>query len=285
MNQNPSSDPLKIDDWDGAMGAKWLSQIDMFEAMLAPAGQASMEMAGFAPGESVVDIGCGGGGTTIDIATVIGNTGHATGVDISRELVAAAISRARRANLTNLSFIHADAATSQLEQAPFDRLYSRFGSMFFADPAAAFANLRRMIRPGGRADLATWAPVRDNGWISEMLAVAARHIAIPTPVPGTPGPFALDRPDYIRALLEGAGFTHVVIERWAGMQPVGAIGTQPAAAAEFMLSAGPIATLTEGRNDGLREAVKRDLISLFYNHSGPTGVTMSASAWLISAHA
>lgn len=206
MEEKVTSDSLVGENWGGEMGEKWLANLEKFEGMIAPAGAALMARAGFSADERVVDIGCGGGATTIEIGQAVGPGGTVLGIDISPVLVDAARRRAAEAGVANVRFMNADAATVRPEGAPFDRLLSRFGSMFFEDFAAAFANYRALLRDGGRADLAVWAPARENGWIAGVQEIIRRHIEIAPPQPHAPGPFALDDPDFVRPLLEQAGF-------------------------------------------------------------------------------
>jgi ubiquinone/menaquinone biosynthesis C-methylase UbiE len=132
-----SPETLKGEDWAGEMGAKWLANLACFEGMIAPIGEALLRQADFKPGERVLDIGCGGGGTTIAIAKAVAPSGEVVGIDISPDLTTASMRRAKDAGVTNIGFICADGATVQLEDAPFDRLFSRFGSMFFPALSAA----------------------------------------------------------------------------------------------------------------------------------------------------
>ena len=141
-----SPEALKGEDWAGEMGAKWLANLAQFEGMIAPIGEALLKQADFKPGERVIDIGCGGGGTSIAIAQAVAPSGEVLGIDISPDLTNASTRRASDAGVGNIHFICADAATVQLRSAPFDRLFSRFGSMFFAEPHKAFANLHSLLR-------------------------------------------------------------------------------------------------------------------------------------------
>ena len=175
-----SNEGLAAHDWAGEAGTRWLAQLDRFESMIEPIGEALLAQAAYAAGEKVVDIGCGGGWTTRRIAERTGNTGLALGLDISPELVAAASERARHAGLANIRFEQGDAATAMPEEAPFDRLHSRFGTMFFPKPYRAFANLRRMLRKGGRLDIAVWAPIAENPWQRSIMAIIKEHIDLPT---------------------------------------------------------------------------------------------------------
>ena len=199
-------DGFAAHDWAGQAGTRWLAQLDRFESMIEPIGKALLAQAAYTASETVVDIGCGGGWTTRQIAAAVGNTGFAFGLDISPDLVAAASDRATRSGLANIRFEQGDAACVMPEDAPFDRLFSRFGAMFFSEPYPAFANLRRMLREGGRLDIAVWAPIDENPWQRCIMGIIKEHIDLPTPQPRAPGPFALGDQDYVIDLLQSAGF-------------------------------------------------------------------------------
>lgn len=283
---NPDDTNVRLmseEGWAGPDGARWLSNLDRLESMLAPVGDALFVRAGFRTGDRVVDIGCGGGWTTRRIAELVGPDGSAVGLDISADLVDAANERARNARLANVRFMQGDAATAMPADAPFDHIFSRFGCMFFTDPAAAFANLRRMVRNGGRLDVAVWAPARDNPWMAETVAVVGRHIELPAPVPRAPGPFALDDPDYVRDLLRSAGFQAISIDAWTGKQQIGGAGSAPESAACFVLDSMHIGDLVRTYGSDLRAVIESDLIETYRAHAGPDGVRMGAKSWFVSA--
>jgi SAM-dependent methyltransferase len=282
---NRSAHQLPAEEWAGAMGDKWLANVDRFEGMIAPAGEALMAHAGYRQGERVVDIGCGAGGTTIEIARAVGPDGEVLGIDIGPMLTAESERRAKAAGLSNIRFMTADAATVRPEGAPFDRLFSRFGSMFFGDPPAAFANLRAMLRSGGRADLGVWASPSENRWVGDMMAIAGRYLDLPAPVPHSPGPFALDDPDYVRPLLANAGFDRVEITMWRGKQMIGGAGSDPASAAAFAFDALPIGDAFAEAPPEVRERAVGELRDLFAANQTPEGVRMEAAAWLVTAYA
>ncbi len=232
-----------------------------------------------------MDVGCGGGWTTRQIATTVGNAGSVLGLDISPVLVAAAGERARRAGLANIRFEQGDAATTMPKEAPFDRLFSRFGSMFFPQPHSAFANLRRMLRDGGRLDIAVWAPIADNPWQRAIMGIIGEHIDLPAPQPRAPGPFALGEQDYVIDLLQSAGFTGVKFAAWTGDQHVGGPGSDPESAARFVLDGMHIGDLVRSSGEGMRAAIHRSLVELFERNCDGQGVRMGAKAWLVSARA
>lgn len=276
---------LAADDWAGDAGARWLSQLDRFESMIVPVGDALLAQAAFAPGERVVDVGCGGGWTTRRIAKAVGPGGLALGVDISRDLVSEATARAAAEGLENIRFLARDAATTMPSEAPFDHLFSRFGCMFFPEPYAAFANLRRMLRDGARLDIAVWAPAFENDWTRRIMAVVGEHFDLSAPTPRAPGPFALGEIDYLNDLLERAGFEGMTVEAWEGDQAIGGVGADPEGAAHFVLGAMHIGDLVRDRSPEVRAAVEAGLVHLFEQHRGPDGVRMGAKAWLMTAAA
>lgn len=284
-NSIGNSEGLAAHDWAGEAGACWLAQLDRFESMIEPIGEALLAQAAYAIGDRVVDVGCGGGWTTRRLAAAVGGTGFALGLDISPDLVAAASERAQRVGLANIRFEQGDAATAMPEEAPFDRLFSRFGTMFFPDPYAAFANLRRMLRAGGRLDIAVWAPITDNPWQLSVMAAIRRHIDLPTPQPREPGPFALGEQDYVTDLLQSAGFTDIAFDAWTGDQRVGGPGSDPESAARFVLDGMQIGDLVRASGEGTSAAVRRSLIELFERNCDDDGARMGAKAWLVSARA
>lgn len=274
------TNPPPPDDWAGDRGDRWLRDVDVMEAMLAPIGEAALAAAGHRPGERVLDIGCGGGWTTRRIGAAVGTEGLAVGLDISAALVAEAARRA--AGLANVAFLAGDAATATPPQAPFDRLFSRFGVMFFAEPPSAFRHLAGLLKPGGRLDMAVWANPKWNPWMMEMRAAVGRHVELPSADPLAPGPFQLADPDYLDGLLTEAGFTSV--ERRLLELPllVGGPGASPAEAAAFALAAFSVGDLA--RDAGVLAEVTAELEALYAGAVTPDGVAMPAAVWLVQAN-
>jgi len=278
------ADALKYEDWAGEMGARWLANLKGFESTIAPVGEALLARAAFQPGERVLDIGFGGGATTLAIAQAVQPGGEVLGIDISPDLVAATTRRARDAGITNVRFLCADAANVSLGDDRYDRLCSRFGSMFFADPIAAFANLRSLLKPGGRIDLAVWGPPTENPWMLEGMAVARRHVEMPTPMPRAPGPFAFEDLDYLREVLGGAGFLEPQIVAAKGLLPVGGPDAKPEAAQAFVRHALAFGQALLDYPEAIQAQVADELTELYDEYFLPgEGVMMGYTAWLVSA--
>lgn len=282
-NQDQQPEALKPEDWAGEMGLKWLASLSLFEEMIAPIGEALLARAAYKDGETVVDLGCGGGATTLAIASAVAPAGKVMGLDISPDLVAAARERATKSDASNIEFTCADASTVQLPDAPYDRLFSRFGSMFFEDPTSAFTNLHGLVRKGGRIDLAVWGPPRDNLWMMEMMGVVRNHVEIPPAVPRAPGPFAFEDLEYLGEILDGSGFTKVDVAAYEGLQPVGGIGATPEKAVEFAFASMAVGRALSDKGDAVMEAASKELAEVFAKHHIPgKGVMMKGKVWLVS---
>jgi SAM-dependent methyltransferase len=280
------ADGLKYEDWAGEMGARWLANLTGFENTIAPAGEALLAHAAYQPGERVVDIGFGGGATSLAIAQAVAPDGEVVGIDISPDLAAATTRRAAAAGIANARFICADAATVAVPEAPFDRLCSRFGSMFFTEPVPAFANLRGLLKPGGRLDLAVWGPPLQNPWMLEGMAVARRHVEMPAPVPRAPGPFAFEEREYMEDTLIAAGFSNVNIVAAKGELPVGGPGATAEQAQAFVRHALAFGQALLDYPPEVQEAAAAELTALYARHYRPgEGVMMGYAVWLVSADA
>lgn len=173
-----------------------------------------LERLGATAGERVLDIGCGGGLAAIEVAKVVGPGGSVLGFDLSAPLVGLSTRRAAEAGAGNVQFVAGDAQTDHIPGGPFDAAMSQLGVMFFADPVAAFTNIRRHLRPGGRLVFACWQPQSRNTWYPG--AVVAKYLPVSPPLAANggpaPGPFAFGDAAYANGVLTGAGFGDVRCE-------------------------------------------------------------------------
>ena len=201
----------QIAHWNDAMGRTWAMLHERLDRQLDPIGRAAMVKAGFVAGDIVLDVGCGCGETTLEIAGKVG-PGQVIGVDASAMLLDIARQAAAAKELANVSFTEGDGQVWQAPQ-PVDVLFSRFGVMFFEDPEAAFTNLRRSLKRSGRLAFACWRQPKDNLWLALPMQ-STKHLLPPLPPgdPNAPGPFAFADKDRLAGILTGAGFVDVAIE-------------------------------------------------------------------------
>jgi SAM-dependent methyltransferase len=246
------TDSEQRDFWDRRADA-WERRTDALNLFTDTFGRPPMDALRLAPGERVLDIGCGPGTTALELAARVAPGGEAVGVDISPAMVAAATRRATTAGVTNARFVAADAQTDDLGSG-FDAAYSRFGVMFFTDPAAAFVNIGRALRAGGRLACSVWGPIMDNPWmlVPTMAAGPVLKAQMTIPGPTEPGPFSLADPERITSLLGEAGFVDVTVEPVEGVRMF-----TPASVdddVQMLLEVGPLGEDYEAADDASRAA-------------------------------
>ncbi|GAA0905253.1 class I SAM-dependent methyltransferase [Pseudonocardia zijingensis] len=261
--------------WDGPNGDVWAEHADMFDNGVARYLPPFLDAVALEPSSQVLDVGCGNGITTREAAR---RAAHVTGVDLSTRMLDLARRRAAAEGLTNVSFVQADVQIADLGDARYDRVISRNGVMFFGDPVAAFANLARTLRPGGRLVLLVWQTMADNPWFTAFRDAIAVGRQLPVPPPDGPGPFALGSPDRVRTLLTSAGFAEPDL---VGLREPMYYGPD-AATAQRYLSAMLGGLLTE-LDDGPRADADAGLRAELAAHLGPDGVTYPSAMWIVTA--
>ena len=199
--------------WNDASGRTWVEMQDVLDRILAPFGARLVDAAFPGEGAHVADIGCGAGATTVAMARRVGAAGSCLGVDISGPLVEAARARAAREGVANAAFTRADAQTHAFDAGRFDAIISRFGVMFFDDPEAAFANIRRAGRPGAALAFIAWRSPADNPFLTLAARTAAPYLPpLPPPGPDEPGQFAFADADRVRRILAASGWSDIGID-------------------------------------------------------------------------
>jgi SAM-dependent methyltransferase len=209
-NNNAATDPNaeERDAWNGESGQRWVADADRRDRVLEPVGRELLAAAALAPGERVLDIGCGCGVTTFAAADAVVH-GRVTGLDISDVMLDEARSRLAANETHSVDFVQADAQTVGLSEVAADIVMSRFGTMFFADHKAAFANIATSLRDGGRLCIVTWRGLAENEWLMVPGMVLAEAGALPDVEGDGSGMFAQADPDVLAAILTAAGFTDV----------------------------------------------------------------------------
>jgi SAM-dependent methyltransferase len=250
MTENPSAY-----DWSKTRGEKWLSVLDCMQGTIAPIDEPLVRSLRLDAPLRVAEIGCGGGATTRTIRAHAPEGSVVHGFDISPALIEAA-RKTVAPDDPGIRFQVADMATAAPEQ-PYDRLVSRFGIMFFDDPASAFENLFRWLTPEGRFAFAVWGPVEENPWFTSVRDEAAKHVELPVAPPDAPGPFRYADAGKLHALLSRAGFVDLDVRDWRGTLPLGG-GLSAEQGASFALGAfaGFGELLTKAGDHALEEATR-----------------------------
>jgi SAM-dependent methyltransferase len=276
----PNAEQIRY--WNETVGPRWVEMGDLLDAQIAPIGLAAIERAGPSAGEGVLDVGCGCGQTSLQLAERVGPGGSVFGVDVSAVMLERA--RRRAADRPNVRFAHADAQTHAFEER-FDLAFSRFGVMFFADPAVAFANLRGALRPGGRLAFVCWQGIDRNPWMLEPLRAVAGIVELPAPPPpGAPGPFAFADPERVRGILGSGGFSQVELEPLEGELAIGA-GGDLERAVHFAMQMGPASAVLREASDEVRQRAREAIHAALAPLATPTGVRARFAAWIATARA
>ncbi|MFI7709329.1 class I SAM-dependent methyltransferase [Nonomuraea sp. NPDC049480] len=264
--------------WDDEDGRRWAADADRRDRVLAPVAEALLSAAQLGPGEQVLDIGCGCGATTLQAAGQVAPDGTVAGIDVSAPMLEVARARLAASGLGNVRFVHADAQ-SHAFPGLFDVVISRFGTMFFTDPAAAFTTLASGMRSGARLVLATWQPLAANDWLIIPGAELLRYGTMPALGEG-PGMFAQSDPAVVERVLTGAGFVHA---RLSDVRLPLTLGADLDEAVDYLAHSGPGRTVLATVPAHERDAALSDVRAALTDHADQAGVHMNAAIWLITA--
>jgi len=278
----PNAEQIKY--WNEQAGPKWVALQALLDTQIEPLGRRAMDSAGVLADTRVLDVGCGCGQTSLELARRVGSSGEVTGIDISTVMLERARQTAQELGVRNAVFLNADAQTYAFPPARSDVVFSRFGVMFFVDADAAFANLHHALRPEGRVAFVCWRSLFDNPWLLVPMMAAASHIQLPPPpAPDAPGPFSLADPERVRGILSRAGFGDIVLDELNETLSVGG-GAGLDQTVDFLLQMGPTAAvLRDPANAAALPriiAAVREALAPFLT---PQGVRMPSAAWIVTA--
>jgi SAM-dependent methyltransferase len=271
--------------WNGVLFDRFVAFRHLVVAGIAPHGDAAIGIEPPAPGDRVLDVGCGFGDSTRQLAALVGPAGSALGVDVAERFVETAIAEAAAERTANVRFETADVEVTRFAES-YDYAFSRFGTMFFANPVAALRNVRQALRPGGRFVCVVWRRKLDNPWLHAAEEVVTPLVEEPeeTDEPRCgPGPFSQANADTLTGQLISAGFAGITLRR--SDLPI-TIGRELDEAVAFNLAIGPAAEavrLAGAEADEIRPRLEQLLRAALARFETPTGLVASSSTWIATA--
>lgn len=248
----------------------WADVWELVDLQLSPLGICGLEVLQPEIGDTVVDIGCGAGQSTIQLAERVGTGGHVVGIDVAAPLLELAKRRTR--GLSQVSFLQADAQHLNLPERSADGIFSRFGVMSFADPVVTFSNFRKILKPTGRLTFVCWRALEANQLdLLPLQATGLKAMADPTP-------FSFADDGFLRAMLRAAGFTDVKVQ--AGDMTVSSGDLN--AMATVLLRVGPLGRILR-ENPDLKIDAEPKLRAALADHELNGTVALQAATWIVTA--
>ncbi len=266
--------------WNDEGGKMWTANMERTHKLLAPLSEQLLGRAAATMGETVLDVGCGGGPTTIKLAEQVGDGGKVVGIDVSEMILK--VAKGQSGIPAHLSFKLCNAASADLGVGIYDLIFSRFGIMFFEDPKAAFKNIRKALKADGRFVALCWRTPPENPWIARPVAAAAEILSPggkEKPDPRAPGPFAFADPDWVREILEASGFSGVNLEPLDMEMPMGKMSD----AVAYMMRMGPAAAEIASAAEEQRTAIATAIRGAFAEYDTGDGIMGPCATWIISA--
>lgn len=269
--------------WSTGPGQSWIAKDAILTKLMRPVTLGLVARAQVSQTDRVLDVGCGTGSTSVEFSKATGGRGRVVGTDISEPFLDQARANAQNSKAHNVTFTLADAQTYDFPEAGFDHLVSRFGVMFFADPVAAFSNLRRALAPGSRVTMACWGPAALNPWFKVPRDVAISHLGkVADANPRAPGPMAFADKSYVMDVLQSAGFTRVHGElAQVDLCPPDNVGEAARLATELGPAVRVIKEL-DGTPDDV-QAITSDIKTAFQRFMTTDGMRVPAAVWYYSA--
>lgn len=265
--------------WNEASGRTWVEMQQVLDRMLAPLAAPLIDAAFPGQGGRVLDVGCGSGATTLAMAKRLGASGSCVGVDISGPLLAAAKSRAASEGISSVTFVQADAQTHAFDPGSFDAMISRFGVMFFDEPEAAFNNIRRALRVGGKLAFVAWRSPAENPFMTTAKRAAEPLLTnLPKPDPNAPGQFAFADGDRVRHILQDGGWSDI------DLQPLDVEGSVAAnELLAYVIKLGPVGLALREVDEATRARVTEVVHAAFQPYIKNNTARFGMACWLVTA--
>jgi|TARA_B000000475_G_scaffold179862_1_gene144701 ubiquinone/menaquinone biosynthesis C-methylase UbiE len=268
--------------WSGAGGDVWVDKQREMDIMLNPLGERVIQGLDLKEETKILDIGCGCGATTLEIAKIV-NQGEVIGVDISEPMLERATQTASDMALTNISYQVKDVQVDEMPNKYFDIAFSRFGVMFFEDPFEAFNNINHSLKDDGQLSFVCWQHASLNPWQSLSIQVIKEFLDLPAPPPKSPGPFAFEDKSYIEEILNASGFRDIEIKD-NQEDIVMFSGKSIREACEDYLTINPVVTeMLKNSPSELREEILEALIGKFSNYHKDDGLLFPSATWIVTA--
>ena len=270
------------DFWSGKGGDYWVEKQNEMDIMLSPLGEKALAKLDLKNNSEVLDIGCGCGATTLEIAKKV-SEGTVTGLDISVPMLNKAESEASIQGIANVDFKVVDVQVDQLASEKYDYVYSRFGVMFFDDPYEAFKNIFSSIKEGGELSFVCWQDPSLNPWQSLSVQVIRGYLDMPSPPPRSPGPFAFHEKDYVKEILEKSGFSDISFDD--NQEDITMFsGKSLQEASEDYLAINPVVTeMLKDSPDDLKAEIVESLKEAFSEFHKGDGLVFPSATWVVSA--
>ena len=268
--------------WSGAGGDVWVNKQREMDIMLNPLGDRVIERLDLKSDSKIIDIGCGCGATTLEIAKKI-TQGEILGVDISEPMLDKATETAKEMSLSNISFEVKDVQMDVMPQNYFDIAFSRFGVMFFEDPFEAFKNIHSSLKEDGLLSFVCWQNASLNPWQSLSIQVIKEFLDLPAPAPKSPGPFAFEDKTYLEDILRESGFKGLeILDNQEDI--VMFSGKSIREACEDYLTINPVVTeMLKNSKPELTEEILEALVIKFSNFHQNDGLLFPSATWIVTA--
>ena len=268
--------------WSGKGGDYWVVKQNEMDIMLNPLGEKALAKLNLKADSNVLDVGCGCGATTLEIAKKVSN-GIVTGLDISVPMLDQAKSQSSIQGISNVDFRVFDVQVDQLDNEEYDNVYSRFGVMFFENPYEAFKNIYASLKNGGKLSFVCWQNPALNPWQSLSLQVIKEYLDMPSPPPRSPGPFAFQEKDYVQDILEHSGFSKIDFDD--NQEEITMFsGKTLQDASEDYLAINPVVTeMLKDSPDNLKIEIVESLKEAFAEFYMGNGLLFPSATWIVTA--